>query len=396
MAKDDSRNIDNPKLKEKKLQNGKIALYLDYYLGRVDEVDKETGCKVSKVKRQRQYLKLYLLANPRTPKERESNKTTKELAKKIRAEKEQELKQQMYGYRLERPQTTNFHDYYQEYIDNYKKQDIRNLKLAYRRFVDFLNDTPKYKQYISFIKPQEITKDLITDFTEYLKSRSYGKGADSLYSRFKKVIKYGVEHDVFKKNPCEGVRIKTDENIIRKDILSVEEIMCLYNTHYEKENPIIRRAFIFCCYTGLRNCDVRSLTFANVDFANKLLHFEQNKTKGHSAASGVIIPLNDNLLKLIGHPQQESNRNDVIFPLPSIESCNKSLKYWASKAGVEKHLSWHCARHSFAVNVLNGGANIKVVASLLGHSGLKHIDKYLRAVDKLKEDAINSLPQLDI
>ena len=55
---------------------------------------------------------------------------------------------------------------------------------------------------------------------------------------------------------------------------------------------------------------------------------------------------------------------------------------------------FHVARHSFAVNILNNGANIKTVASLLGHSGLKHTEKYTRAVDKLKEEAINSLPEL--
>lgn len=55
---------------------------------------------------------------------------------------------------------------------------------------------------------------------------------------------------------------------------------------------------------------------------------------------------------------------------------------------------FHVARHSFAVNILNNGANIKTVASLLGHAGLKHTEKYTRAIDKLKEDAINSLPEL--
>ena len=55
---------------------------------------------------------------------------------------------------------------------------------------------------------------------------------------------------------------------------------------------------------------------------------------------------------------------------------------------------FHTARHSFAVNILNNGANIKTIASLLGHSGLKHTEKYTRAVDKLKEEAINSLPEL--
>ena len=57
---------------------------------------------------------------------------------------------------------------------------------------------------------------------------------------------------------------------------------------------------------------------------------------------------------------------------------------------------FHLSRHSFAVNILNNGANIKTVASLLGHSGLKHTEKYTRAVDKLKEEAINSLPGLKL
>lgn len=80
----------------------------------------------------------------------------------------------------------------------------------------------------------------------------------------------------------------------------------------------------------------------------------------------------------------------------SYESCCKSVKRWVKRAGIDKHISWHCARHSFAVNILNNGANIKTVASLLGHSGLKHTEKYTRAVDKLKEDAINSLPAFNL
>ena len=52
------------------------------------------------------------------------------------------------------------------------------------------------------------------------------------------------------------------------------------------------------------------------------------------------------------------------------------------------------ARHSFAVNLLNNGANIKTVASLLGHAGLKHTEKYTRAVDSLKREAIDSLPDI--
>ena len=88
--------------------------------------------------------------------------------------------------------------------------------------------------------------------------------------------------------------------------------------------------------------------------------------------------------------------NSSIFSLPLYESCNKSVKRWVKRAGTNKHISWHCAHHSFAVNILNNGANTQTVANLLGHSGLKYTEKYTRAVDKLKSDAINSLPELKI
>jgi integrase/recombinase XerD len=123
-----------------------------------------------------------------------------------------------------------------------------------------------------------------------------------------------------------------------------------------------------------------------VDYQNKWLHFEQSKTKGHSGKrSGVDIPLSDELIEFIGQPKDGETRESLIFPLPSYECCLKALGRWVKRAGITKHISWHCARHSFAVNILNNGANIKTVASLLGHSGLRHTEKYTRAVDSLKE-----------
>lgn len=133
-----------------------------------------------------------------------------------------------------------------------------------------------------------------------------------------------------------------------------------------------------------------------MDYSNRLLIFEQHKTRGHSANSGVNIPLNDGLLNLIGQPADPENRAELIFKLPSYTMCIKSIQRWVKSAGINKHITWHCGRHSFAVNILNNGANIKVVSSLLGHSGLKHTEKYTRAVDSLKQDAINSLPELKI
>jgi site-specific recombinase XerD len=389
-------NTDNPKLLAKILADGRESLYLDFYFGYTKEYDEKLDKVVIKRDRKKEYLKLYLWQAPRTPLERQQNKETLELAKKIRFERGQELLESVEGYRLKKSRDINFLDYFQNYIDNYTKKDIRMIEVALKRFRAFLEDTPEYNKFAKRIKPEQITKDMVEAFTEYLQSRSIGEGAKSIYARFKKVIKYAIEHDAMFKNPCTGIVIKADEQQLKKEVLSQDEIQRLIETHYDNENPNIRKAFILCLYCGLRFCDVKDLTFANVDYSNKLLKFEQNKTKGHSASSGVIIPLNDGILSLIGKPQHPDNRDELIFPLPSYEMCLKALGRWVKRAGITKHISWHCARHSFAVNILNNGANIKTVASLLGHSGLKHTEKYTRAVDSLKEAAINSLPELKL
>jgi site-specific recombinase XerD len=374
------------------LSDGRESLYLDFYFGYTKEYDEELDKEVIKKDRKKEYLKLYLWQAPRTPFERQQNKETLELAKKIRFEEEQKVKQDMKGYRLKKQQKDiNFLDFFQAYIDSYTKKDIRMVDMALKRFKDFLKDTPEYNKYMKSIRPEMLNKDMMIAFTEYLQSRSKGEGAKSIYQRFKKVINYAVEHDIIAKNPCYKVTIKTDEQILKKDVLSLEEIQQLINTHYDNESNNVRRAFILCLYCGLRFCDVKDLTYENVDYSNMLLKFEQNKTKGHSGTSGVIIPINEFILSLIGE-QPTADSNDLLFNLPSYESCSKSVKRWVKRAGINKHISWHCARHSFAVNVLNNGANIKTVASLLGHSGLKHTEKYTRAVDQLKKDAINSLP----
>ena len=111
MAKNDAIVTDNPKLLQKKLSDGNFSLYLDYYLGRVNVKDPMTGEAKSKVQRKREFLKLVLLAAPRTPEERKTNKETLELAKKIRAEREQELKESMLGYRLRKDRVIIFLDY---------------------------------------------------------------------------------------------------------------------------------------------------------------------------------------------------------------------------------------------------------------------------------------------
>ena len=390
MAKLEAKTKENPKLRQSTLSDGRISLYLEYYLGRAQWVDEETGKIKVKHDRKKEALNLYLIANPRTSQERQTNREALELAKEIRAEREQELKKDRTGKRLFKAQKINFLDAFESYIANYTKKDVRMMQIALNRFRDFLAE--KYPIYTSHIRPEQLDKDMMLAFVEYLQAHSVGEGAKSIYQRFKKFIRYAIEHDIMIRNPCTGVVCMVDDQTLRKDVLSLDEMELLISTTYEGQNPAIRHAFIFCLYTGMRFCDVATLKYGNIDRSNKLLMFEQVKTRGQSSASGVVIPLNDALLSLVGTGPDET----LVFDLPSHTMCLKALRRWVKRAGIDKHITWHCARHSFAVNILNNGANIKTVASLLGHSGLKHTEKYTRAVDSLKQAAINSLPELKL
>ena len=421
-------STDNPKLGAKVLSDGRESLFLDFYLGYSMAVSSKTGKEYKRVNNKREFLSLYLWQAPRTPLERQQNKETLDLAKKIRYERGQELLENQEGYRIgkQKKEEVNYLDFMADYHASYTKKDANQIRRARTVFIDFLIDpkgkllpekvtgsmTKEEKETIRksdakkeaqreskaqglVVRPQQLTKDLMKAFTEYLINRFTGEGAHTVYGRFKKMILAALDKDIIAKNPCRGVSIKKDNGQLKKEILSQEEVVLLANTHYEKENPDIHRAFIFCLYCGLRWCDVKDLTYANVDYSNKLLKFEQSKTKAHSAASGVVIPLNDGLLHLIGQPK-DGNRNQIIFPLPSHTMCLKALRHWVARAGIQKHITWHCARHSCGTNLLSNGANIKTVASILGHSGLAHTEKYTRAVDSLKQAAIDSMPPLEL
>lgn len=397
MGRIDRNRTDNPKLLKKELKNGTYSLYLEYYLGYSKSVDNKTGKEIIVKNRRKESLNLYISKNPRTPVERQTNKETLELAKKIRFEKEQQMKEATTGYRISSFKKVNIFDCMDAYYENYTKGDKRMIKAAIKRFKDFI--ALEYPLHKSRITAEQFDKAMMKKFVEYLQSISKGEGALTHYKRFKKIIKYLVEEDYLRKNPCLNVTCKADEEALKKDILSIEEMKQLIRTTYPQQNLEVRRAFIFCLYTGIRFCDVKDLVYSNVDYSNKLLTFNQKKAQGHSSKSWVNTPLNDGLLQLIGIPEKKETKEiaeEKIFKLPSQTMCLRSLKYWVKRAKVQKHITWHCARHSFAVNILNNGANIKTVASLLGHSCIQHTEKYTRAVDELKQKAINSLPELKL
>lgn len=395
----------NPKLGAKLLSDGRASLFLDYYFGFTMVYSESQDKMVPKKQKRRESLNLYLYSNPRTPQQRQENKETLALADKIRRGKANAIEDEDKKEALKKKKVSiNFLVFFQDYLDAYTKKDVRMIQIALQRFKDFLRDTPEYSIYEQKIKPEQVTSEMVEAFTEYLQSRSVGEGAKSIYQRFKKVykacaIKCNINYQrPFVNEEGKSITITIDEDAIVKDFLSPEEERQLMATHYTGENPEIRNAFIFCLYTGMRFCDVRDLTFGDIDFANRLLTYEQNKTKGHSKHSSVTLPVSDALLELMGEQPEARDKGELVFTLPSHTMCLKALRRWTKRAGIDKHITWHSGRHSFGTNLAataaQKGFSIRVVQEMMGHSSLKYTERYTRVVDEQKKQAMTELSKL--
>lgn len=374
----------NPKLGAKLNKDKTETLFLDYYGGYHKEYSERVGHEVIKKDRKRERLEgLFLYAEPADVVERQHNKDAEAVAMMVRTEKEKAL-QEGRGYAVQRDvDVLTFMAQQVERADN--KPSRRAYKQAYDRFMAFLRSTPEYRPYSTCMKPKELTREVVEDYTDYLRHISKGDGAATTFKRFKVMINRAVSAGLFHQNPCKGVTISTDKNKLTKDILSPSELRRLTAapcTHHG-----VRQAFLFSAYTGIRYCDVKALTWANVDVTNRRLTFEQAKTSGHSGSSVVVLPLSAALMRLMGEP---CSKGEHIFDLPCHDVAQKHLSRWVAAAGISKHITWHCARHSFAVNLLSKGVDVKTVSSLLGHSSIAMTEKYLHVVDSVKVAAINN------
>lgn len=411
MAKVETKNKQNPKLVQTVLKDGRASLALEYYLGRSETpvLDDDgnpilytegamAGRPKYKIKhnRKRENLNLYIWLHPRSQQERTQNRNTLSLAEKIRFEREQEFLEDREGYRLKKEKEVDLLRYFRKHRDDeiYSRPIRVGFGTAYRRFIAFLESVPKYKRYADFLRMDLLTPEIVGGYVDYLKKVSVGEGGARCYGLFKKVVTTAVEEGLIKKNPCKGIAMHKDFHAIKKPILTLDEIKQLADTPFTGSYPDIRRAFLFSLYTGIRWCDVNQLTYENVDFASGVLKFDQSKIAGRSKSSNVVTPLSPMLLRIIGEPATAGDYRQRIFNLPTWATCVKQLKAWVKVAEIGKNITWHCARHSFAVNILNGGANIKTVQSLMGHASIEMTEKYLRVVYELKHKAINSLPDV--
>ncbi|MHB8261886.1 MAG: site-specific integrase [Bacteroidia bacterium] len=178
---------------------------------------------------------------------------------------------------------------------------------------------------------------------------------------------------------------------VNKVFLTAEEVELL-KTHDLGGNlslQKVRDCFLFCCYTGLRHSDAVQLVAGMVkkDKAGILwITLKQQKT-----GDNVEIPLSDYAVEIYNKYEAHRKSTGKVLPMLTNQKVNTALKIIACIIGIEKKLSFHCARHSFGTLKLEQGVDIKTVASLMGHSTVKTTEIYAKLTRKRKADVINFL-----
>lgn len=352
-------------LRKKENKDNVTSLYLDIY---------------HKGKRSYEFLpNLKLTTKPNSPIERQQNKANLDLAKKIKAKREHELESNEYDLTPAFKQKIDFIEFYQSFINAYTKKDKRVVEASLLKFKEFLNACE-----IKNLTTNQLDESLAFDFKTYLEDSLNGESPSNYFKKFKMVLKYGVRKKIFITNPAQELTIKRNDSI-KKQILSIDEIKMLAATPIT--NNEVKKAFLFSLFTGLRHCDIINLTWQNIDFNNGLLNVVQQKT-----GEQVTIELHPTALNSLNKPAKPT---DKVFNLPSHTACSKNLKNWCAKAGITKHITWHCARHSFGTNLVYYGADSKTASKLLGHNSTRYTERYTHLVQALKERAVSNLPAVD-
>ncbi|MBU1097323.1 MAG: site-specific integrase [Bacteroidetes bacterium] len=350
------------RLREKQLTNGYIRLYLDIYYN---------GNRWTEFLKDLKYKK-----NLQTPEDRHEKAEILALAEHVRATRESIIVHSNYGQVSPKLRSKDFIQYFKTYLDDYSNKDIRIVKYCLHHFKIFIGT-----DRLSF---GALNEKLFRDFKKYLEDNLNGETPYNYFTKLKTVVKQAFKDRYLPNNPIESIKNTRNEGI-KKDILNFNELGAMVSV--ECRNKEVRNAYLFCFNTGLRYCDVENLIWEDIQNERIILK-EQKKTK-----KPVYIHLNSNAKKCLG---EEKAKISKVFNLPSFTSCLIILKEWTKKAGIQKNITWHSARHSYATHLVSQGIPINIVSGLLGHSGIKHTQKYIRYIDELGKEAVNSIPELNI
>lgn len=242
---------------------------------------------------------------------------------------------------------------------------------------------------------ENINYAFITDYEFFLrtKRKCSNNTAIKYVKNFQKVINICVSNDWLNKSPFTNYKPKIKEVV--RDFLFEEEIKAISDKKISSFRlDLVRDIFLFSCYTGLAYIDVKQLRTANVSIGidgDKWIFKTRQKTEINSKIP--LLPLASQILeKYKDHPKCVNE--GFLLPILSNQKMNAYLKEIADICGINKELTFHIARHTFATTVtLSNGVPIETVSKMLGHTNLKTTQHYAKVLDKKISEDMQLLKQ---
>lgn len=366
-------------LRQRPRRNGTVALYLD-------------TCHDGK--RTNEYLKLYLVPE-KTREDKQKNKETMQLAEAIRAKKVVEIQSKDFGFDVSPQNDAKFFDVMRNIIDRKDGTTKTSWQNCLAHVLKFEPD-----EQITF---SEITPQWVRGFRDYLDTKAMQWAIDTrkrdveprplalgtkalMFQKFCSVFNIAMRDGIIMYNPTAGVeRFKEPES--EREFLTIDEVKKLRKT--PPPNRDLAQAFFFSCLTGLRWSDIVKLKWSEVQETQSgtRIVFTQKKTGGLE-----YLDLNSQAASMLG---TRGKPDDYVFPkLGPIQAARISIAAWVKSAGIDKHITFHCARHTFAVMMLDLGVDLYTVSKLLGHKSIETTQVYAKILDKNKKAAVERIPNI--
>lgn len=282
-----------------------------------------------------------------------------------------------------------------------RKQEVANEKKGKATFIEWLNnrialhtcrESTRRQHYVMArllekfggIKYfEDLTTANIKKWDTFLHHQEVKSGdaprqttVHGYHKRLKPYIREAIELGLIEKDPYTSLHIARGKSDTRK-YLTVQERDAIEALELKGTNAIARDMFIFACYTGLAYSDLVKITRDDVKQSGHIYYIEDKRLKTNSAYKITLLPKAVTILE----------RYDFSMDLLSDQKCNAHLKIIAAMAGINKNLTFHMGRHTFATWALKSGVSIENVSKMLAHADITTTQIYAKV---LQEDVDRS------
>lgn len=280
--------------------------------------------------------------------------------------------------------------------------DLKKLIGKENSYATYQKYNTAKNHFQSFLQKKYQLNDLSIKAVDYQMIQQYGiylkteKGcsfntATKFLQNLKTITSISIRSGWLVKDPFNGISLTLKE--VDRPYLTFEELERLmkFNSVFDRLNRV-RDFFVFSCYTGLAYIDVKKLKRAEIEGNDEMgfwIRTRRQKTGGRAN-----IPLLDIPMSIIRNYCQLEllESEDPILPILSNQKMNTYLKELADLCNIQKQLSYHVARHTFATTVtMMNGVPIETVSKMLGHKNIHSTQHYARIVDKKVGDDMKLL-----